>query len=219
METTLERINSIPHLTDLIHKSIILMITMHDLPYLEEFYKHYRDILTIEIVNRDLLHIFTNLLINDMAGVIRLKNNGLLHIGRFSMQEAIFNYICAIAKLINSSQTLPKIKEEEIFKTNDPKLLPYQKFFLRQYNPLIFKNEDNFRLLNLSRENCFFIQRTGEVENYSYSFIHQLFLDYFATLSLQSINGRRKTIEIFMKDYHVGDLSPQSLAPLSFDSN
>jgi hypothetical protein len=146
-----------------------------------------------------------------MADVIRIKNNGLLHIGRISIPEAILKYSCAVAKLMNSSSELLEIKEEELFKTNDPKLTPYKKFFHSKYSRLIFKNEDDFYLLNLSRENCFFLRKTGQSEQQHYTFIHQEFLDYFATLLPQSINGRRKIIETFMKDCHVNsDLSPRA---------
>lgn len=217
VESILQRINSIPNLGEIIKQPIMLMITMHVLPYLEAFYKSQQNNLYREVVKKDLLHIFTNLLITDMTDVIRIKNNGLLHIGRISIPEAILKYTCAIANLMNSFPDLLEIKEEELFKTSDPKLTPYKKFFYNKYSPLIFRNEDDFHLLDLSRENCIFLQKTGQPGQQCYSFIHQEFLDYFATLLPQAINGRRKTIEMFMKDYHIDtDLSPRAVQPIKY---
>ncbi len=217
-DSMLRRIRLIPYLDEIIKQPIMLMITTHVLPYLEAFYKStHQDNLSVEIVKKDLLHIFTNLLIKDMAHVIRLKNNGLLHIGRISIPEAIFKYSCTIARLMNSSAELLEIKEEELVETTDVKLTPFKKFFYNKYNPLIFRNEEDFHLLSLSRENCIFLQKTGQPEQQHYSFIHPIFLDYFATLLPQSINGRRKKIELFMNDFHVGeDLSPQADQPIKF---
>jgi hypothetical protein len=145
-----------------------------------------------------------------MADVV-LKHNGLPHISQINIPEAIFKYTCTVAKLMNSSPGLLVIKEEELLKTNDPKLTPYKKLFYSKYNPLIFRNENDFHLFDLGRENCIFLRKTGQSGQQHYSFIHQEFLDYFATLLPQSINGRRKTIETFMKDYHTNfDLSPQA---------
>ncbi|ASQ46516.1 F-box protein [Legionella clemsonensis] len=194
------RISLIPNLEGVIKKPIMLMVTMHVLSYLELFYEDQpKNQFVSEIIQKDLFHFITCLMINDRADVIRLENNGLLAVGRFSVSELILKYSVAVAQFMNKFK-LTEIKEEEILKTQDEKLKPYKKFFCREYDSSIFKNEEDYKMITLGRKGCIFLDEQGKLGQSRYRFIDPTFLDYFAALTPQAISGRRNDIVLFVKN-------------------
>lgn len=203
-DSVIQRIHAISNLSKITKQPIMLMITMHVLPYLEAFYKETsQKNIEIPVLKKDLLHLFTSLVIADMSHAVTLQNDLLDHVGRLTVSDILFKYTSELAKVMNTPPGISTIKEEELL--TNPHL---KKFF--PTDPSAYKNQEEYLLFSLGHHYGGFLRKQGETGHSRYTFLHPEFFDYFATLTPQSIRGRRSLIKDFIKNNSLDiQLSPQ----------
>ncbi len=219
-----ERIKRIPNLAEITSNSITLMITMHVLPYLEKFYQDEKNRSPYrQVLRTDLFHLFTALLILDGYNKIRIENiiaEGIpiFNVGGSSLTECILNYNMYLA-LGMASAGLSEIKEKDLSDASElknSKLLPFKEFFCLEYDPNVHPDEEYFLTYKFGHEGSLLLSCKGQAGDYTFAFIHNVFLDYFSNLTLEVANDRRKVIAQFVeKTSGIEDaLSPRSRDPI-----
>lgn len=203
-EAIYQRIQAISNLENLTDKPILLKIVMRILPLLEEFYQQ-KDIITgSEYIREDLLHIYTHVLYMQMAEKFK-QCKGITAIGNQSLYECFLNYTINLAILMKEmdileidenlffSKRVDAVKFSSLKITSEQRLL-LKKFFSKKYDPILFKNNDEFKQYKYGYQGCLFLHTYGMPDNISYAFSHKEFLNYFFNFNVL----RRKKIQKFI---------------------
>jgi hypothetical protein len=223
-----ERINNISNLNDIVGRPILLMMTMTVLPYLEGYYQEKRQFYSFEVVHKDLLHMYTHDFYTRAAINIKERHEGVVSVGgkdsdqeEQSVYDCIMDFSIAFAKQLNNAPVgqSREIAHYRIFPSRydedevSPEVAKWAAGFKKLFSKDIknFDNQDEFDIYRFGREGCELLDYRGGIPGrYTYSFIHEDFLDYFATLLTKARKGRRKEIEDFYNYRHKTDktLSP-----------
>ena len=91
------------------------------------------------------------------------------------------------------SKRVDAVKFSSLKITSEQRLL-LKKFFSKKYDPILFKNNDEFKQYKYGYQGCLFLHTYGMPDNISYAFSHKEFLNYFFNFNVL----RRKKIQKFI---------------------
>lgn len=207
VESVYQRINRIHGLNDITNNPLYLMMTLVVLPTLEYFYADKNIYSPSEVVEKDVMHLFTATII-DMEARKIISDTGITSIGKTAISECIFTFTNLLAKVMdNHGNTLSVISEHELFNIDrksealltltEQQVNTLKKLFSN--DPAHYRNNEEYLKYKIGREGCIFLKRKGSSGEFQYGFIRKEFLDYFSTLIPRVINGRRKEITDYLR--------------------
>lgn len=207
-EKIYQRIKAISNLEKLTDKPFLLKIAMEILNPLEKFYFQSGIVTGPEYIYDDLFHIYTHVMYTKMAENFKFRK-GITHINQQRLYDCFLNYVTNLAVLMKeidmfeidenlfNNLFFPEqiIKKKSCLKISFEQALLLKKFFSKNYNPILFENDDEFKQYKYGYQGCIVVRAYGMPGNISYAFIHQEFFNYFSNFN----PSRRNEIKVFLE--------------------